>query len=288
MVGNPAPAFGAWGSLLSAVAGITGLVAPRLIGPWLDPNATSFFDLTPLRDTLLRMIDFDLLNHCDVRFAVAAVNAATGNYIYFDNVHLSVGPEHVMASVALPPAMPMVEIDGQHYWSGSLVSGTALQQILSESREIGVLVFQTYLFAGGKVPRSMQEVQRQIQNIHYSSRSRLVTSHYLDTYALRQALKDALERIPAKSRSEREKLLLGSLKNEPRVNILNLIYQQKSSAISSSDDFSRSAIETHWKSGYDDMVRALGQSGGLDWAGNGIAVSLIRSPASGDDPPAEA
>jgi hypothetical protein len=36
----------------------------------------------------------------------------------------TIGPEHVVASAALPPGFPAVEIDGQHYWDGGSVSNT--------------------------------------------------------------------------------------------------------------------------------------------------------------------
>ena len=41
-------------------------------------------------------------------------------------------PEHVMASGALPPALPMVKIGTDHFWDGGIVSNTPLQHLLDQ------------------------------------------------------------------------------------------------------------------------------------------------------------
>src|SRR5215510_13944681 len=76
-------------SFLAIMQGQPGFFEPRFPGPWLTPagarDATSYYESTPLRETLLELIDFSLLNACATRFAVGAVNVLTGNFIYFDN-----------------------------------------------------------------------------------------------------------------------------------------------------------------------------------------------------------
>ena len=61
------------------------------------------------------------------RFSAGAVNVRTGNLVYFDTATHTIRPEHILASGALPPGFPAVEIDGEHYWDGGLVSNTPLQ-----------------------------------------------------------------------------------------------------------------------------------------------------------------
>jgi len=39
-----------------------------------------------------------------------------------------------MASGALPPGLPMVEIEGEYYWDGGVVSNTPLQYVLDYER----------------------------------------------------------------------------------------------------------------------------------------------------------
>ena len=43
-------------------------------------------------------------NSGSIRFSVGAAHVRTGNFIYFDNKEHTIGPEHIMASGALPPA----------------------------------------------------------------------------------------------------------------------------------------------------------------------------------------
>jgi predicted acylesterase/phospholipase RssA len=40
-----------------------------------------------------------------------AVIAGTGSFVYFDTQTHAIGPEHIMASGALPPSFPPIEIE---------------------------------------------------------------------------------------------------------------------------------------------------------------------------------
>jgi predicted acylesterase/phospholipase RssA len=93
--------------------GQPGFFTPRQPNPWFSltgaKTATSYYDSAPLRETLNELVDFDLINERIMRFSVGATNVLTGNFIYFDNHDEEIGPEHVMASGALPPALPMIK-----------------------------------------------------------------------------------------------------------------------------------------------------------------------------------
>jgi NTE family protein len=110
---------------LALARGVSGFFSARPLTPWLQPpgtpDATSFYETKELRRTLERLVDFDRINAGAIRFSVGAVNVRTGNFVYFDNTTHTIGPEHVMASGALPPGLPAVEIEGEHYWDGALV-----------------------------------------------------------------------------------------------------------------------------------------------------------------------
>ena len=108
-------------------------LAHPLMQPDGTPDATSFYDTSALKSTLERLVDFDRINAGEMRFSVGAVNVGTGNFVYFDNSTHKIRPEHVMASGALPPGFPSIEIEGEHYWDGGLVSNTPLQWVLEEA-----------------------------------------------------------------------------------------------------------------------------------------------------------
>jgi NTE family protein len=98
---------------------------------WISfPNLTSYYNTDSLKSTLERLVDFDRINAKTMRFSVGAVNVSTGSLTFFDNDTIAIHPEHVMASAALPPGFPAVEIDGEHYWDGGLISNTPLQYVL--------------------------------------------------------------------------------------------------------------------------------------------------------------
>jgi NTE family protein len=115
-------------------SGANGFFTARPVMPWLQPagtiEATSFYDTRELRHTLERLVDFDRLNAGMARFSAGAVNVRTGNFVCFDTTTHTIRPEHVMASGALPPGLPAIEIDGGHYWDGGLVSNTPLQWVV--------------------------------------------------------------------------------------------------------------------------------------------------------------
>jgi NTE family protein len=102
---------------LSAVGGVPGFFEPRIppamVMPQGTPEAISVYDTEPLKATLLELVDFDLLNSGLVRMSIGAVQVLTGNMQYFDTASQTISPEHVMASGALPPGFPPIEIDGE-------------------------------------------------------------------------------------------------------------------------------------------------------------------------------
>ncbi|MFG1477168.1 patatin-like phospholipase family protein [Xanthobacter sp. V4C-4] len=248
---------------LTILQGQPGFFKPRVPNPWLlpagAPGATSFYDTSPLRDTLLRLVDFDLINSGQKRFSVGAVNVRTGNFIYFDNKKNVIGPEHIMASGALPPGFPAVKIEGEYYWDGGVVSNTPLQFLLDQPDHPSALVFQVDLFsARGTLPRDMFDVSERQKDIGYSSRTRYTTDVFRRVQELRSKLYDALQRIPEQLRTEEDLALIDDYAASGPVNICHLIYQEKAYERESKDyEFSNASMRDHWQTGYEDTVKTL-------------------------------
>ncbi|MFG1297856.1 patatin-like phospholipase family protein [Xanthobacter variabilis] len=248
---------------LTILRGQPGFFRPRVPNPWLLPagatGATSFYDTSPLRDTLLRLVDFDLINSGAKRFSVGAVNVRTGNFIYFDNKETVIAPEHIMASGALPPGFPAVKIDGEYYWDGGVVSNTPLQFLLDQPDHPSALVFQVDLFsARGPLPRDMYDVSERQKDIGYSSRTRYTTDVFRRVQELRQKLYETLQRIPEQLRSDEDQALIDDYASSGPVNICHLIYQEKSYERESKDyEFSYASMNDHWQTGYEDTVKTL-------------------------------
>ena len=164
----PAPAglLAEWqhrASALSALMfGQRGFFTPRPPQDWFSPNkCVSYYETSVLKRTLERLVDFDRINDTkDMRLSVGAVNVRTGHFAYFDSEEITIRPEHIMASGALPPGFPPVEIDGEQYWDGGLLSNTPLQYMIDYYPRRSRLVFQVDLFpAHGCVPTNLDEVQ---------------------------------------------------------------------------------------------------------------------------------
>ncbi|MGC3874071.1 DUF3734 domain-containing protein [Halomonas sp. GXIMD04776] len=258
-------AYNAWAVML---LGVSSFFKPRFPQPFLlfsgAQGATSFYDTSPLYDTLEALIDFDRINTGETRLSLGAVNIETGNFIYFDNARQRIGPEHVMASGALPPALPPVEVDGEFYWDGGLVSNTPLSHVLQQSRDRDMLIFQIDLWnARGTVPRNLLEVQDRQKEISYSSRTRTVTDAYRRELELRRAIAEIAEHLPEATRRDpalQDYLALGERRS---VDIVHLIYKRKRyESLAKDFQFSRASMQEHWQDGYQDVTREIGMP---DW-----------------------
>src|SRR5262249_33189780 len=144
---SAASAFAAARALFEGQKGFYKLrFPPPFIVPGGGPAATSYYDTAPLKETLERLCDFDRINAREVRVSVGAVDVETGNFAYFDNANRTLKPEHFMASGALPPGFPAVEIEGRHYWDGGLLSNTPLIEVLTHQPRRDTLAFQVDLW----------------------------------------------------------------------------------------------------------------------------------------------
>ncbi len=260
---DPQKIHSTWSSFTTLRQGQPNFFRPQPVNPWLSARgsrtATSFYNSAPLRETLLRMVDFDLLNRRTTRFACGAVNVMSGNFYYFDNHRAEILPEHVMASAALPPALPMVQIGTDFYWDGGLVSNTPLQHVLDHLTCLHLLVFQVDLFSAlGVLPRDMLDVLGRQKYIQYSSRTRMVTDTYLQRYKQDVVIKQLLAKVPEDALTDAERALRQRLENLPQTTILHLIYQQMAFEGQAKDnDFSASSMREHWQAGYRDTQRTL-------------------------------
>ena len=247
----------------AAVFGLPGFFEPRVppavAFPPGSPQALSFYATNPLRQTLEECVDFDLINAGNVRLSLGAVSIRTGNFVYFDSHQQPIGPEHVMASGALPPGFPPIEIDGEYYWDGGLVSNTPLQYVLDEVPRPDMLIFQVDLFsARGPMPRTLSEVSEREKDIRYSSRTRLNTDVFRQNQSLRRAAHRLVAKLPDGLRDDPDAKLLQELACDAAVTIVHLINRRKNYFTQSKDfEFSRHSMEEHWESGMKDVRRTL-------------------------------
>ncbi len=248
------------------LAGQKGFFRPRFppaaLSASLDPSCVGHYDTRPLKDTLEALCDFDRINDGGLHVSVGAVNVRTGNFIYFDNREVRLQPEHFMASGALPPAFPAIEIDGEHYWDGGLVSNTPLSRVLQQRPERDTLVFQVDLWsARGPVPHNMNEVGDRIQDIRYSSRTRLVTEQMRAHRKMQRMLRRVLDQVPAEIReSDPACRQADKLASNACSNVIHLIYRDKPYEQHYRDfQFGPATMQEHWACGLQDIRNTLAQ-----------------------------
>ncbi len=269
--------------------GVPGFFAPRFPPAPFQPRgsveAISYYDTAPLQKTLERLVDFDLLNSGAVRLSVGAVNVRTGNFQYFDSAKQRIDVRHIMASGALPPGFPPVEIDGEYYWDGGLVSNTPLQYVLDQPGKQRRVVFQVDLFAAtGGLPTTLAEVTEREKDIRFSSRTRLNTTTELDMQVIAQAAQRLISKLPHALRNDPDVLALSRLRCESAVDVVHLIYRSKHYESQSKDyEFSRLSMLEHWSSGRADMAHTLHDPRWINHerSATGVHVFDLTSDSSG-------
>jgi NTE family protein len=254
-----------WASMWAAGRALTegqpGFFSPRAPLPMAgfgkqSPNVVSYYETAALRETLLKFANFDRINDGDIRVSVGAVNVRTGNLVYFDNTKMRLEPEHFMASGALPPGFPAVEIDGEYYWDGGLVSNTPLTEVLRDAEHKDVLVFQVDLWsARGNAPGDFLDVSERAKDIQYSSRTRAITNMLADRQKHARFIKALLAHVPPDLlRTDPLFRLAEEAADGSAINVVHLIYKNKPYEGHYKDyEFSIDTMREHWESGLEDI-----------------------------------
>jgi len=257
--------FNRWSASASAAFGVPGFFVPRVPPPMLSPDgshgALSLYDTSPLRDTLHRLVDFDLINERRTRLAVGAVEVRTGNSKYFDNHDSKVnfGPEHVMASGALPPGLPPVYVMNVPHWDGGLVSNTPLWYVLDDSAHLDALIVQVDLFsARGAMPRNLDQVLERAKDIQYSSKTRANTTRAKQMDDVTAAVRRLLATLPARLRADADAQFLARSTEAHKVSIVQIINRRFDHSSQAKDfEFSRATVRALWDAGRDAVKRTL-------------------------------
>ncbi len=249
----------------AVLEGQRGFFQPRLWPTLFEhqggPGTASYYDTSPLKSTLERFADFDRINHQhnEMRVSVGAVNVRTGNFAYFDNTRRKLSAEHFMASGALPPGFPAVEIDGEFYWDGGLVSNTPLSEVLTAQPRRDALIFQVDLWsARGKLPHNLLDVAERQKDIQYSSRTRTITDYMGEQQNYRRMLSEVMALVPQAQRDSDWYRKAAEYACDARRNVIQLIYRDKTFEGNAKDyQFGLLTMNEHWTSGLDDIRETL-------------------------------
>lgn len=251
-----------WSAGMVLATGVPGFFTPRMVPPTFaapgTAGALSYYDTAPLKATLDSLIDWDLVNNGPVRLSVGAVDVVSGNFRYFDSRMETLDARHIMASGALPPGLPPVEIDGRLWWDGGLVSNTPLTHVLDNQRE-SMLVFQVDLFsAATEPPRTIMDVMAREKEIRFSSRTRQISDQLMKLRQEREAIRNVIAKLPPELQQDADIAALAQLSAEQPVNLVQLIYRANAWEGGSRDfEFSARTMREHWDAGIASVEQAM-------------------------------
>lgn len=251
--------------------GVPGFFKPRMFnmfsaGMAVKPEEASFYDTSPLAETLKELVDFDYLNvEGGTRLTVNAMKVKTGELVNFDSTRQHISPQHILASGALPPGFPPVRIDGDLFWDGGLYSNTPLATVLDDLPHVDTLCFMVDLWsADGPEPTTLDEVQTRQKDVMFASRSKRHIEDYLYTHQLQHKLRELYASLPAKAKSDAVANELARLGADSTMHVVRLPYAGHDWHMAAKDiNFSQGSIQWRWDQGYGDALRAIENAGWL-------------------------
>ena len=132
-----------------------------------SPYQINPFNLNPLRDMLVELIDFERVRRqTAVKLFVCATDLQTAKVKVFNGEELDVA--RLLASTCLPLMMQSVEVDGEYYWDGSYAGNPAIFPLVynCQCRDI-VLVHITPSDRAG-VPTTSPAIMNRMQEISFN------------------------------------------------------------------------------------------------------------------------
>jgi NTE family protein len=276
----------------SIMCGVPGFFRPRVPTPSFSvpvesPERLSYYDTEPLTKTLEELVDFERINRHQVRLSLGVVSLSTGQSVYFDNHKTRIGPDHVRASGALPPGLPPVQVDGDYYWDGGVVSNSPLMYVLENLPRMRALVVQLDIFRpDGALPEDMDEVMRRSLDVRFSSRLPLGNEGIKKLAEMKAALTRLLAKLPSSFKNDPDVQKLAPIRNVGEMTIARLTNRGLSHAGYSMDyEFSRATVKELWATGLDDVRRSVASIESMHPTEIGCIARLYDLPPEGQSTP---
>ena len=257
-----------WGRELTnaatMISGVQGFFSPNPMA-WLGqiapqmPGIKSYYSTDALAETLGKLIDIDLMNANTPRLTVGTANVQTAEMRYFDSRDEKLDLRHILASGALPPAFPAVNIDGEPYWDGGILSNTPVEAVFDDNPRRNGLVFVVHMWAPtGPEPNSMQAVAARQKDLQYASRAASHIKRQRQIHKLRHVIASMAAMLPPEQRKSAEARMLAGYGCTTQMHVVRLLAPPLQGDDHFKDiDFSPSGITSRWDGGYLDTTRVL-------------------------------
>jgi NTE family protein len=250
-------------AMQTRMLGRPGLFRPRLAA-FGQGAAPGLYDLAPLHRRIEEVVDFDRVNSKDApRLSVVATDLGSGERVVFDTRRgTRIGPEHVIASSALPPDFAPVEVEGRLLGDGGLSANTPLDLILDEPVGRDLICFVLDLFSReGEPPRSLSEAAARAEDLVFAGQTGLILEGRQREQHLRTLIAKLSTRLPPEIREDPQVAPVLAEGRATATTILHLAYRSSPGAtgIQKTFDFSRTALAERLEAGERDMQAALQQ-----------------------------
>ena len=155
-------------------AGYWGLDQTPLVS-WFDlmsrfasPYDFNPLNLNPLRDQLIKQVDFDRLRQADsFDLFVTATNVETGRPRVFRRRELTA--DHLMASACLPTVYQAVMIDGVPYWDGGYMGNPSLWPLFYGDASDDVILVKINPIERKGAPRTARAILDRLNEITFNA-----------------------------------------------------------------------------------------------------------------------
>ncbi len=225
----------------------------------LGGDAAAYYTVSPLRELLDELIDFDQINRGPMRLSVGAAKVQSAEMIYFDSREEALSADHVMASGALPPAFPAVRIDGELYWDGGILSNTPVEIVFDDNPRQSATVFAVHLWnPHGHEPDSIWQVMNRQKDLQYSSRAAQNIKRQRQLHRLRHVVTEIAKLVPDGAAPAEHLAELRGYGCETRMNVIRLLAPSLDNEDHSKDiDFSPNGIRLRREAGHRHTMDAL-------------------------------
>ena len=254
-------------NMSAVMGGLPAFFQPNL-SAFLSPHAhlgaegAGYYSVDPMRETLADLVDFDLVNGCEVRLTVGASNVRTSEMKYFDSRDMPLDIRHVMASGALPPAFPAVRIDDELYWDGGILSNTPVEVVFDDNPRRNSVVYAVHIWnPHGAEPKTIWEVMNRQKDVTYSSRASTHIKRQRQLHKLRHIITELAALVPEDRATNADIAAMAAYGCPTRMHVIRLLAPALECEDHSKDlDFSPSGIRARWDAGYRDTMRTLEQA----------------------------
>lgn len=263
---SPAFLIGPLANLHTLTQGVAGFFEGNPRAPWgihfpVGIERAAFYTTEPLKRTLSELVDFDHINSRNTRLTVGAVSVRSGEMRYFDSRDMALGPEHIMASGALPPGFPAVRIDGEPYWDGGLYSNTPVEVVLDDNPRRDSLIISVNIWQpSGSEPGTIWQVLGRQKDIQYASRGKSHVMRQEQIHRLRHVIRELGNRLSDEERNDPEVRELLDYGCGTTMHLVRLLSPRLDREDHTKDiDFTRAGIRTRWQAGYEHAQRVIAE-----------------------------